>query len=222
MAFHRVKTASAALLTGVLIAFSAPSEQGAAQTLAAPATAERVIEQFHATLINVMKEANGLGYDGRFKWLAPAVRETFNLPFMAQVAAGTYWTKATDEQRQRYVEAFARMSTATYAARFDGFTGEKFDILSADPEGRSSVVVRSEITQSDGGHVAISYLLRDFDGAWKVVDVYLSGSISELAVKKSDYSEVLRTGGMDGLIKALDAKVASIAKEQAASAARSR
>jgi len=221
MAFHRLKTASAALLTGVLIAFSGAPQQVAAQAaMPQPTAAEYVVQQFHATLVNVMKEADSLGYEGRYQWLAPAVQETFTLPFMAEVAAGVYWTKATDEQRKRYVDAFSNMSTATYAARFDGYTGEKFDILGADGEGRSSIVVRSEITQSDGGRVAISYLLRESGSAWKVVDVYLNGSISELAVRKSDFSDILKSGGMDALIKALDDKVASIAKDETRAAAK--
>jgi phospholipid transport system substrate-binding protein len=220
MAFHRLKTASAALLTGVLIAFSGAPQQVLAQASPQTITAQNVVVQFHAILVNVMKEGENLGYEGRYQWLAPAVTETFNLPFMAEIAAGIYWAKATDEERKRYVEAFSKMSTATYAARFDGFSGEKFDILSTDQEGQSSVVVRSKITGSDGVRTDISYLMRQFGGGWKVVDVYLNGSVSELAVKKSDYSSVLKTGGMDALITALDEKVAGIARDETRSAAK--
>lgn len=220
MAFHRLRIASAALWTGVLIAFSATPQQVFAQAAAQPAPAQSVVEQFHATLVNVMKEAENLGYQGRLQWLSPAVQDTFNLPFMAEVAAGIYWSKATDEQRRQYVDAFGKMSAATYAARFDGYSGEKFDVVGADEEGRSSIVVRSEITEGDGAHTNISYLLRNFDGHWKVVDVYLNGSISELAVRKSDFSDILKSGGMDGLIKAIDEKIANIAKEEARADAR--
>jgi phospholipid transport system substrate-binding protein len=220
MAFHRLKTAFAALLTGVLIAFSGAPQQVSAQAAPQPVTAQNVVAQFHAILVNVMKEGENLGYEGRYQWLVPAVTETFNLPFMAEIAAGIYWAKATDEERKRYVEVFSKMSTATYAARFDGFSGETFDILGTDQEGQSSVVVRSKITASDGVHTEISYLMRQFGGGWKVVDVYLNGSVSELAVKKSDYSSVLKTGGMGALIKALDEKIASIARDETRSAAK--
>lgn len=221
MAFLRPKSAAAALLTGVLIAFSAPAQQASAQSAAIePATAQKVVDQFHASLINVMKEGANLGYDGRFQWLSPVVRDTFNMPFMAEVTSGIYWAKATEEQRRRFIEAFANFSTATYATRFDTYSGESFTTLGADGEGQASVVVRTELVDKDGGHTELSYLLRNFGGAWKVVDVYLDGSISELAVKKSDYSGILKNGGMDALSKAIEDKVASIAKEESKAAAK--
>lgn len=228
MAFPGLKSASTALLTGVLIAFSAPAQQASAQAAAVepttaqsePTTAQRVVDRFHASLINVMKEGSNLGYDGRFQWLSPVIRETFNLPFMAEVTAGIYWAKASEEQRKRFVEAFSNFSTATYAERFDNYGGEVFATQGADEEGRTSVVVRTELTDKDGGHTQLSYLLRDFDGQWKIVDVYLNGSISELAVKKSDYSDILKNGGMDALSKAIEDKIASIAKEESRAAAK--
>lgn len=191
----------------------AAQEPAAQEPAAVPASAQKIIEQFHATLLNVMKEGRSLGYDGRFQWLQPAVKDTFNLAFMAEITAGTYWNKADDEQRQKYVEAFSKMSTATYAERFDSYAGEKFDITGTEEEGRNSVVIQTQITDHDGGHTLINYLLRNIDGTWKVVDVYLNGSISELAVKKSDYSDVLKSGGIDALVAALNNKVASIATD---------
>ena len=215
MAVFRLKSATAALLTGVLIAFSAHAQQASAQDAALEAaTAQRVVDQFHASLINVMKEGGNLGYDGRFQWLTPVIRDTFNLPFMAEVTAGIYWAKATDDERKRFVEAFSKFSAASYAERFSSFGGEAFNTLGADGEGHTSVVVRTELTDRDGGHTQLSYLLRNFDGAWKIVDVSLDGSISELAVKKSDYSGILKSGGLATLSKAIEDKVASIAKEE--------
>ena len=206
MAFHRLKVLFATALTGVLIAFSAAAQQDSARG---------VIDQYHASLINVMKEATSLGYEGRYQWLTPVIQDTFNLPFMAEIALGIYWAKASEEYRKSYVEAFSHMSTATYAERFDGYSGEKFEILGVDEEGHNSVVVRAQIVEGDGGHIPLNYLLRNFDGQWKVVDVYLNGNVSELAVKKSDYSAILKDGGMTALTSALNNKVDSMAKDAA-------
>ena len=223
MAFHRLKTAAAGILTGVLIAFSAAAQQQDAplpepappqvhQTQAALDAAKNVVEQFHKTLLSTMKDSN-LGFEGRFKWLKPAVNETFNIPFMAEITSGIYWNRSNEDERKKYVEAFGDMSTATYAARFRNYTGEAFDVLGVAEEGRNSIVVRAEITDSDGGHTQLNYLLRNFNGKWQVVDIYFNGSISELAVRKSDYSSILKNSGMAGLAAALDAKVAEMAAE---------
>ena len=100
MAFHRLGAAAAGILTGVLIAFSAAAQQQDAplpepappqvhQTQAALDAAKNVVEQFHKTLLSTMKDSN-LGFEGRFKWLKPAVTETFNIPFMAEITSGIY------------------------------------------------------------------------------------------------------------------------------------
>lgn len=224
MAFHRLGAAAAGILTGVLIAFSATAQQqdaplpnpAAPQLYQPPGAldaAAKVVEQFHTTLVNVMKDADKLGFEGRFKLLEPAVDETFNIPFMAEITSGIYWNRSSAEQREKFTKAFAAMSTATYAARFRNYAGEAFDIKGTQEEGRSSIVVHTEIVDSDGGHTQLNYLLRNFKGAWQVVDIYFNGSISELAVRKSDYSTILKNGGMDALSAALNGKVSEMAAE---------
>lgn len=224
MAFHRLGAAAAGLLTGVLIAFSASAQQQDVplpepappvvhQPPGALDEARQVVERFHTTLVNVMKDADELGFEGRFKWLEPAVKETFNIPFMAEITSGIYWNRSSEEERQKFTQAFADMSTATYAARFRNYAGEAFDVKGAQEEGRTSIVVRTEIVDSDGGTTQLNYLLRKFGGAWQVVDIYFNGSISELAVRKSDYANILKKGGMDALTSALNAKVAEMAAD---------
>jgi phospholipid transport system substrate-binding protein len=206
MAFHRLIIAFAAPTVGVLIAFSAPAQQGPARV---------VINDFHAVLVNIMQEAELLGYEGRYVWLEPAVRDTFNLAFMAQVTAGRYWKKANVAQRDRFVDAFARMTVATYASRFDDYAGESFEFLSQDDAPRDTLLIKSNIVKKDGSKVAINYLLRRFDEEWRIIDIYLKGNFSELATRKSEYASILRSVGMDGLISALDRKIASLAQESA-------
>lgn len=206
MAFHRLAIAFAAPIVGVLIAFSAAAQQGQPRA---------VIDGFHAVLVNVMQEADALGYSGRYEWLDPTVRDSFNLKFMAQVTAGRYWGQADAAQRGEYVDAFSRMAVATYASRFDDYAGESFEILSEEDGPRETVLIKSNIVKKDGSKVAINYLLRRFDDGWRIIDVYLKGRYSELATRKSEYSSILRARGIEGLIGALDKKIAALAQESA-------
>ena len=206
MAFRRPIAALTALMVGVLIAFSAEAGQEPPR---------KVIAALHAVLVNVMQEAEALGYDGRYEWLSPVLKESFNLGFMARVTTNPYWKKADRDQRARLVDAFTRMTIATYASRFDDYAGERFELLSEREAPRHSVLIKSNIVKKDGEKIAINYLLRQFDGEWRIIDVYLKGSYSELATRKSEYSGILRGKGLDGLIAALDAKVAALAQESA-------
>ncbi len=41
--------------------------------------------------------------------------------------------------------------------------------------------MRTQLVKSDGDAISINYVLHDNDIAWQIRDVYLSGTISELA-----------------------------------------
>ena len=205
MALRRLKTVLAGVLVAGVTAFPAYAE---------PNPAQQVVEKSYDVLLSVMKDAKSLGYSGRFQKLEPFVETVFNLPLMAQVSAGAYWTKATEDQRKRFVDAFGRMTAATLAMRFNGYNGEKFDVVGTEEKAPGVALVKTEIVKSDGDKVAVDYLVRNSGGDWKVADVYANGGISELAVKTADYAQVLKTGGVEALTDALDKKAATLAKEE--------
>ena len=126
---------------------------------------------------------------------------------LARVAAGGYWVGFDAAQQAALAEAFASLSVATYAARFDGFSGEHFAVRGTTPAGRDAVLVANDLVKGDGGAVAINYMLRNVDGAWRIVDIYLDAKYSEVAVKRSEYSSVLKSEGLTGLLKRIADKV---------------
>lgn len=182
-----------------------------ADARAAPAS--QVIERFNAALLKVMQEAETLRYAGRYEALAPAVTSTFALPFMARVAAGRYWKNLSAAQRDRLVDAFTRLTIATYAARFNGYSGQRFEIVGEGPAPRDTTLVKTRIVKSDGDPVPINYLLRPKGEGWEVVDIHLKGRISELAIRRSEYSAILGREGFDGLLAALERKIAALKEE---------
>lgn len=179
----------------------------------AEAPASRLIERFHETLIGVMKEAETLGFDGRYQKLAPAVKETFNLAFMARFAAGSYWKKLSADQRGKLVEAFSSMSIAIYAERFDGYSGERFDTLDEKQFRSSTRLVKTGLVKSDGKTIILNYLVGQRGGNWRVIDVHFKG-VSELAVRRSEYTSALKRKGFDGLIAVIEKKIANLRKKR--------
>jgi phospholipid transport system substrate-binding protein len=153
----------------------------------------------------VMQNADALGIKGRYEKLAPVVLATFDVPFMTRLSIGPLWAKAPPDEKQRAAKAFARYITATYANRFDDYSGEKFEVL-GEQRLKHGTLVRTNIVKSDGDKVAINYVLHDNDTAWQIRDVYLSGTISELATRRSDFTSTLRSGGIEALIVRLNEK----------------
>jgi phospholipid transport system substrate-binding protein len=171
----------------------------------APSSPTEVVEQFHAALLAVMREAGRLGVRGRYARLRPAMEAAFDLPAMARIAVGPPWTRMTPEQQAMVVDAFAEWSIATYANRFDGFSGERFVTDGETALQRGDRLVRTTLHRPRGEPVQLNYLLRPAEpgGRWRIVDVYLTGTISELASRRSEFTALLREGGADRLVAEL-------------------
>jgi phospholipid transport system substrate-binding protein len=174
------------------------------------------VRHFYDTLLATMKKGPSLGEKGRYDELAPVIRNSFDLPYMTRMAVGPAWAKLSDAQKQQVTDAFARYITATYADRFDNYSGEKLQVT-GEQNSAYGTIVQSRIVKSDGSPVSINYLMRQNGGAWEIADVYLSGSISQLATLRSEFSSVLARQGADGLIALLNRKAETLVASTARS-----
>ncbi len=190
---------------------------GAGAARAAEPTPTEVVERLNAALIEVMREADALGFQGRYERLAPVLSAAFDFPLMARISAGKHWRAWDEVLRARFVAAFGNTSIATYAARFDGYGGERFEVLGEQPGRRKTVLVRNRLVKSDGETVAIDYLFKtgagDSKAGWRVIDVLLDGKFSELALKRSEYGAVIKNDGVEALIRGLGDQAARLAAE---------
>ena len=177
---------------------------------AAQAGPRDVAERVDGALLSVMREADTLGYDGRFKRLAPVLEESFDFALMARISVGRAWKGLTRDQRAQLVGVFGDLSIATFAARFDGYGGETFEITGEQEQPRGRVLVLNRLVKADGEPVSINFLTAERRGKWRIVDVLLENAFSELAVKRSEYTAVLARDGFDGLITTLRAKIATL------------
>jgi phospholipid transport system substrate-binding protein len=195
------------ILAAALAAAAAlPLRFAAAETSSPAAT----ISSFYDSLLSVMKEGPALGFKGRADRLSPAIRRAFDFPLMTRLMVGLQWPSLTPEQQERLVAAFSDFSVAIYASRFDEYSGERFEVDPKPTPTTGGVVVRSKLVKSDGDTVELDYLLREANGAWQIVDVYLSGTVSELATRRSEFSSVMRSGGPEALVDLLQKKVAEL------------
>ena len=173
---------------------------------AAASDPQNTVQSFYGTLLGTMRDGRALGQSGRYARLAPAVDRTFDLPAMARLATGPSWATLTPAQQQQLIEAFGHYVSATYADRFDSYSGEQLQVTGEQPYG-SDAIVQTRIVKSNGEATMLNYLVRQNRGSWQISDVYLDGTISQLAVQRSEFSSVLRREGVDGLVMALNRKV---------------
>ena len=194
------RLAIAAATPLILLAAATPAYvQAAAQD---PAAAK--IEGFTETLLESMKAAKSLGVDGRYKKLTPAVQQAFDLAAMTRFAVGTKWTTASPDDQAALVKAFSRMSIATWASEFSGYSGESFKI---DPDVTTrglDKLVKAQIVSKGKAPVNLTFRMRESGGSWKAIDVFYNGSISQLTVQRTDLSAAMDKGGAEAVIKKLN------------------
>ncbi len=177
-----------------------------AEEPAADDPAVQAIHRLDDVLLEIMRRAEELGYWGRYERVAPIVRETFDVLFMARKTVGRHWKSFSQSERDRWVEAFTAFTISNFADRFDGYSGESFEILGQKPASHETLVVRTKLIRPDEEDVSLDYRMRAAERGWKIVDVYSGGNVSEVALRRSEYAAVLRQGGVEQLIDSVAAK----------------
>jgi phospholipid transport system substrate-binding protein len=173
--------------------------------LAAQAGGGETVHSLYDALLNKMKNGRALGQSGRFTQLAPVIRRSFDTASMARLSVGPSWSGLTDGQRQQMTESYGRYISAIYADRFDGYAGQKFEVIGEQPA-PAGVMVKSQIIKANGEPVKVDYLMRRSGDSWLISDIYLDGAISEVAMRRSEFAAILKSEGIDGLIMALNRK----------------
>ncbi|MEE2674210.1 MAG: ABC transporter substrate-binding protein [Myxococcota bacterium] len=189
--------------------YTSGSREAAVPEEGSPATPP--VEKLHVALLDIMRSSGELGYRGRFERISPVVVETFDLPFMAAKSMGRHWKKLPEADQQRWLAIFARHVAANYAGQFTGFSGEAFETVGEEAAIRDTRVVRTRLTRPDGDDVQLNYRLREVAGEWRIIDIYLNGTVSELALRRSEYSSVLKREGFEKLLTTIDEKVKKLA-----------
>jgi len=175
------------------------------------ANAAATVGRLHAALLDIMQNAQTLGFAGRRDRIAPVVRESFDLRFVTRFSLGRYWSDLNAEQRDVIVDVFSRWTIAHYASRFDGYSSERFETVSNEPARRGRELVRTvlRVSNDPADNVTLDYLLHKSDAKWRIVNVIANG-VSDLSLKRADFGAVLKTQGLDSLIAKLESQISDL------------
>ena len=191
------------LVFALAVGLSGPARAGAA---------EAAIQTFNDILLDVMKNGPKLGCKGRVDKLRPAVAEMYDMPSMTKSTLGASAAKLTAEETVKLVETYLTFSVATYASQFDEWEGERFEVGEAHPSTGGAVVVPSWIVPKTGDPTQLDYVMREINGRWKVVDVLYDGSVSQVAVRRSEFVSIFRGKGLAGLIETIEKQTLALDK----------
>jgi phospholipid transport system substrate-binding protein len=188
----------------------------AAASLAPPAWADasaaldQPLHELYTALETAMRTGHTTPFPQRFDALAPVVEQVFDLRTVLKVSVGMRWDGMDPAVQGRLLDVFRRFTVATYVANFSKYDGEQFQILPGARDSGSDRIVPTEIVSGSGDRVRMDYVMRADSGTWRAVDVLLEGSISRVAVQRSDFRKILESGDADGLITSLRRKIVDL------------
>jgi len=172
-----------------------------------PSAAAR-IQTYYQELMPTIRQAGRLSVRERYKGFAPAITAAFDLATMTRLAVGPAWKNFSPAQQTAAQDAFSRFIVADYANQIKDYSGESFIVdpqTSLETRGGGEIV-KTRLVQSTGRIVNINYLVR----GERVIDVYLNGTISDLATRRDEFASIIASGGADGLIKRLQDRAQSL------------
>jgi phospholipid transport system substrate-binding protein len=188
----------------------------AAPVLAPPALAQgnasAPIARLDAALLQAMHMGKGTPFAQRYQVIAPAVEGAFDLPAILAASVGLGWSSIAPQQKQALLAVFSRYTIASYAASFDSYNGERIELLPQQQrQAGQDIVVATQIVPAGGGSpTRLDYVMHRTSQGWRVVDVLADGSISRVAVQRSDFRSLIAGGNPAPLIASLTQKVNSL------------
>jgi phospholipid transport system substrate-binding protein len=168
------------------------------------------IKTLDSALIDIMKAGDSTPFLKRYQMLAPVVDEVFDLQRIIQVSVGSYWASLPPAQQQKLQEVFRSFIIANYVANFRSYAGEASSVSPVPRAVGAQDVVTSTLTKPSGDVLRIDYVMGQTSGGWKVQDILLDGTISRVAVQRSDFTSLLSQGNATQLIASLEQKVSTL------------
>jgi phospholipid transport system substrate-binding protein len=181
---------------------AAPAPSQGSQGVVAP------VQKLVEGLLRIMKEGNATRFVHRFDMIAPVIEDAFDLETILREAVGPTWSALAPDQQQMLSQAFRRYTVASYVNNFDSYSGQHFEVQPTPrPVGNGEMIVKTEIVSVSGTRHELDYVMRqDSSGGWHAVDVLADGSVSQVAVERSDFRRLLNRGGAQALAESLSRK----------------
>ncbi len=168
---------------------------------------EAPVERLHTSLIEAMKAGGSQDYSTRYDALSPVVVEAHHFALIARVVLGAEWGKLEADQKARFVQQLTDLAVSNYAEEFDAHKGEAFVPQEGRELKRGQQLVRALMERPGKDDVRFDYVVAvDREGNWGIINVIVDG-VSDLAVKRAEYQQVIREDGFDALMSRIETQI---------------
>jgi phospholipid transport system substrate-binding protein len=171
------------------------------------ASIRKPIVDLYASLEALMRTGRATPFPDRFRTLAPVIDRVYDLTTVLRVSVGLRWPSFDEKTRKELMDAFRAFTIASFVGNFDKYEGEKFEVLPETRLAGSDRVVQTRIVSQTGEPIRLDYVMQPSAAGWRVTDVLADGTISRVAVQRSDFRALLAHGDAAELIASLRRKV---------------
>ena len=184
------------------VSFAAANEQSDA--------ARQVVDSLHNQLFEVAGD-DSLNFDERVDKLTPVVSASYDFQYISRFILRRSWSGLEPGQQSLFVSAFERLSVANYASRFTELDEQSLVVTDVSPAARERVQVDARLQLPDDElDLVLSYTLTEGKGGdWAIINLIADG-VSDLALRRAEYSRVLKDKGFDGLLVHIDGQIADL------------
>ncbi len=178
---------------------------------AADSAASAPVSALDSALISAMKSASaGQNFQTRYKVLAPVIEQAYDLPEVTKNSVGFLWSTLPAGQQSELIDLFTQFTVSSYVSQFSGYSGQAIAVLPQEKPLGQKKIVETKLSSPDGSGVEIDYVVADDGNGWKINDVLLNGTISQVAVHASDFASLVKSGDASQLIAALKSKIKTL------------
>ena len=182
----------------------------ASTAIAEPTPTEEVRSSVEA-VIALLKD-DQLDREARRDRMREVIDKRFDFRAMSQSTLATNWKKASDVEKQKFIELFAELIQNSYVSKIESYTNETVEYPNEKKKGRKAVVDTLIITSS--AEIPVNYKVYLKDGSWLVYDVIIEG-VSLISNYRSSYQEIVKKDGFEGLLAKMEEKIRELRSEPA-------
>jgi phospholipid transport system substrate-binding protein len=169
----------------------------------AEVTPQGLVQDSVAAILDLLRD-EAMDKDMRRGKIRETISQRFDFRAMSQRTLATNWRKASDEEKEQFVDLFSQLIENTYIGKIESYTDEKVEYPGEKVKGRKAVVQTLIITSS--ADIPVDYKLYEKDGDWLVYDVIIEG-VSLISNYRSSYQEIVKKEGFAGLLARMQDKI---------------
>ena len=157
------------------------------------------LNELHDSLIKI---SNKTINSDNLTLIDDVVKNSYDLEKMGKIIIGVDWKQMDTKSKKEFINVFKRFISVNYFRRFNKINELDFEHQTVKVIGDKFKLARVILT-ADNEKLKMDYLLGFKNEKWKIFDVLIDGSISEVATKKSDFKKIIKEEGVRGLVKNL-------------------